>query len=49
VLDVQHNQNATRHAYRQAGNVDEGISLVFKQISGGDFQIIFEHVFLQPA
>jgi hypothetical protein len=41
--DVVQNQQKSRHADCQAEDVDKRIRFVLEQISGGDFEVVFEH------
>ena len=43
VLQVQHDQQTTRHAHGQPERVDEGVALVSPQVTQGDFEVVFQH------
>jgi hypothetical protein len=43
VLNEKQNQNASRHADGQTGDIDERIPFVPQQISQRDGEVVFEH------
>jgi hypothetical protein len=43
VPDKQSDQNTASEADSQSHNIDERVAFVFEQISGGDFEVVFEH------
>jgi hypothetical protein len=45
MLHVKQNCNTADHTDSEAGNVDERVGPVFKQISECDFEVVFEHRF----
>src|SRR5262245_12252649 len=43
VTDIKQNEQTTREAYGQTGNVDAGIGFLLEQVPDGDFEMVFEH------
>ena len=41
--DPKANHDGCRHTNSQTKNIDERIHLVFKKVSKGDFDVVFEH------
>jgi hypothetical protein len=41
--DKNQNENAACDPYRQTDDIDGGKSLVFDDVSKGDFHIVFDH------
>src|SRR5262245_36847461 len=43
VTDIKQNEQTTREANGQTGNVDAGIGFLLEQVPDGDFEMVFEH------
>jgi len=42
ILDIEQDEQTASHPNGQASDVDEGVTFMFEQISGSDFEVVFE-------